>query len=98
MIFLGPLRAEIRAASWFAALGEPLTDGDRADSKIYADVGDVALVTSWPEAEAYLKSPDASQTVDACITSAQAPADGWGCSTPASAHRHFPCLRTSSKD
>lgn len=60
MIFLGPLRAEVRAASWFAALGEPLSDGDRADAKAYADVTDVALVRNWPEAESFLKSPDTS--------------------------------------
>ena len=57
---LGPLRAEIRAASWFAALGEPLTEGDRADSNAYASVDDVVLVRSWPDAERFLKSTDAS--------------------------------------
>ncbi len=46
MIFMGPLRGEIRAASWFAALGEPLTDGDHAEAKTYADVEEVTLVTS----------------------------------------------------
>jgi len=51
------LRAEISAASWFAALGEPLTDGDRTDALAYANVDDVTLVTSWPEAEAFLKAP-----------------------------------------
>ncbi|MBS0525229.1 MAG: hypothetical protein JSS04_16500 [Proteobacteria bacterium] len=56
-VFLGPLRTEIRAASWFAALGEPLTDGDRAEARTYAGTGDVELVTSWPEAERFLKSP-----------------------------------------
>lgn len=60
MIFLGPLRAEVRAASWFAALGEPFSDGDRADAKAYADTTDVALVRNWPEAESFLKSPDTS--------------------------------------
>ncbi len=60
MIFLGPLRAEIRAASWFAALGEPLTEGDIADARAYGDRLDVDHVKSWPEAEAFLKSPDAS--------------------------------------
>ena len=60
MIFLGPLRAEVRSASWFAALGEPLTDGDRADATAYAGAADIALVTSWPEAEQFLKSTDAS--------------------------------------
>jgi len=57
---LGPLRAEIRAASWFAALGEPLTGGDLADAKAYAEAADVAVLTSWPEAERFLKSPDVS--------------------------------------
>jgi hypothetical protein len=57
MIFMGPLRTEIRAASWFAALGEPLTEGDRAEAKIYAGIDDVELVTSWPDAERFLKSP-----------------------------------------
>ena len=33
---LGSLRTEVRSASWFAALGEPLTDGDREEAKIYA--------------------------------------------------------------
>jgi hypothetical protein len=60
VIFLGPLRAEIHAASWFAALGEPLTEGDRADAKAYAGADDVALVTSWREAEDFLKSAEAS--------------------------------------
>jgi hypothetical protein len=58
VIFLGRLRAEVRAASWFAALGEPLTDGDRADAQAYAHVDEVQRVASWSEAEASLKSPD----------------------------------------
>lgn len=60
MIFLGPLRTEIRAASWFAALGEPLTEGDVADARAYGDTPDVGHIKSWPEAETFLKSPDAS--------------------------------------
>ena len=60
MIFLGPLRAEIRAASWFAALGEPLTDGDVAEARTYAGAVEVGGVTSWPDAEDFLKSPNAS--------------------------------------
>lgn len=56
-VFLGPLRSEVRAASWFAALGEPLTDGDRADAKTYGGTDDVERLTSWPEAERFLKSP-----------------------------------------
>ena len=54
---MGPLRAEVRAASWFAALGEPLTEGDRADARTYAGTDGVELVTSWPDAERFLKSP-----------------------------------------
>ena len=57
MIFMGPLRTEVRAASWFAALGEPLTDGDRAEAKTYAGTDAVELVTSWLDAERLLKSP-----------------------------------------
>jgi hypothetical protein len=57
VIFLGSLRTEVRAASWFAALGEPLTEGDRADAKSYAGTDAVQLVTSWPDAERLLKSP-----------------------------------------
>jgi hypothetical protein len=60
VIFLGPLKAEVWAASWFAALGEPLTDGDLADARAYAGMADVTLMKSWPEAEAFLKSPDTS--------------------------------------
>jgi hypothetical protein len=60
VIFLAPLRAEIRAALWFAVLGEPLTEGNRAEAKTYAAVDAVALVRSWSEAEAFLKAPDAS--------------------------------------
>ena len=60
MILLGPLRAEIRAASWFAALGEPLTDGDVAEARTYGGAVEVVGVKSWPEAEAFLKSPNAS--------------------------------------
>jgi hypothetical protein len=60
MIFMGPLRAEIRAASWFAALGEPLTDGDLAEAHSYVGAIEVMGVTSWPQAEDFLKSPNAS--------------------------------------
>ncbi|HEY2876060.1 MAG TPA: hypothetical protein VGJ56_29355 [Reyranella sp.] len=56
-IFLGSLRTEVRSASWFAALGEPLIDGDREEAKIYAGTDNVELVTSWPDAEQFLKSP-----------------------------------------
>jgi hypothetical protein len=56
-VFLGPLRTEVRSASWFAALGESVTEGDRADAMAYAGTDDVELVASWPEAERFLKSP-----------------------------------------
>ena len=60
---LHTLTAELRGASWFAALGEPLTDGDRADATAYAAVLGAADVTidmarGWPEAEHFLKAPD----------------------------------------
>lgn len=58
MIFMGPLRAEVRAASWFAALGEPLTGGDRAEALAYAGSDDVVPVPGWPEAEAFLKTTE----------------------------------------
>ncbi len=60
MIFFGSLRTDIRAASWFAALGEELTEGDIVDARAYGDGRDVDHVRSWREAEALLKSPDAS--------------------------------------
>jgi hypothetical protein len=53
------LRAEVRAASWFAALGEELTNGDVAEARVYAGDVVITLVKSWPEAEAFLKSPTA---------------------------------------
>lgn len=60
---LDALRAEIRAASWFAALGEPLTEGDRVDAKAYAaalafDCMETGVAHDWPEAERLLKAPD----------------------------------------
>lgn len=57
------MAAEVRAASWFAALGEPLTDGDRVDAASYVmalgfgDL-DIGIARDWPEAEALLKAPD----------------------------------------
>ncbi len=60
MIFLGKLRGEVRAASWFAALGEPLTDGELAEAAAYAGTNDVALMRSWRETEDFLKSPTTS--------------------------------------
>jgi hypothetical protein len=60
---LEALRAEVRAASWFAALGEPLTEGDRSDARAYAaalDFGlvEIGLARNWPDAERLLKAPD----------------------------------------
>lgn len=60
---LDSLRAEVWAASWFAALAEPLTDGDRADAEAYAsalDLGALAIdqARDWPEAERILKPPE----------------------------------------
>ena len=57
---LDSLHTEVRAASWFAALGEELAEGDLVDARAYAGVSDVVRVASWPEAEAFLKSADAS--------------------------------------
>lgn len=60
---LGLLRREVQAAAWFAALGEPLTEGDRADANAYATalgLGTLVLgqASDWPEAERVLKAPD----------------------------------------
>jgi hypothetical protein len=60
---LDALRTEVRAASWFAALGEPLTEGDLADATAYANalgLGELGIgrANDWPEAERTLKSPE----------------------------------------
>src|SRR5712672_1441420 len=57
------VKEETRAAAWFAALGEPLTDGDRADADAYAralGLGTLRLgqARDWPEAERALQAPD----------------------------------------
>jgi hypothetical protein len=57
------VKAEARTAAWFAALGEPLTDGDRADAEAYLKtlgLDDLACeqARDWPEAERVLKAPD----------------------------------------
>ena len=57
------VKDEARAAAWFAALGEPLTDGDRNDANAYAlalGLGRLRVVQAhdWPEAERVLKAPD----------------------------------------
>ncbi len=63
---LAELRGRLRTASWFAALGERLTQGERWDARAYlaglgfADAG-VAEVKSWDEAAAIAKSPDWSR-------------------------------------
>jgi hypothetical protein len=66
-VLFASLRSELRAAAWFAALGEPLTDGDRADADAYAKalgLGTLVLgqARNWPEAERVLKAPDWSPT------------------------------------
>jgi len=61
LIILGALRAEVRSASWFAALGKPLTAGERADAEAYAQalgVEDFERARDWADAERLLKSPD----------------------------------------
>lgn len=63
---LASLRSDVKAASWFAALGEPLTEGDRADAESYAsalDLGTLAidLARDWPAAERILKTPEGSR-------------------------------------
>jgi hypothetical protein len=55
--FVSSLQTEVRAASWFAALGEPLTHGDRVDAATYAGMSDIDLIESWSAAEDFLKSP-----------------------------------------
>jgi hypothetical protein len=60
---LETLKGEIRAAAWFAALGEPLTEGDRADANAYATtlgLGTLVLgqARDWAEAERVLKAPE----------------------------------------
>ena len=62
-VVLEQVKAELRAAAWFAALGEPLTDGDRADADAYAralGLGALLLgqARDWPEAERVLQAPD----------------------------------------
>jgi hypothetical protein len=62
-VALDQVKTELRASAWFAALGEPLTDGDRADADAYAKalgLGTLVLgqARNWPEAERVLKAPD----------------------------------------
>jgi hypothetical protein len=57
------VKEEARVAAWFAALGEPLTEGDRGDATAYATalgLGPLRVVQAhdWPEAERVLKAPD----------------------------------------
>jgi hypothetical protein len=60
VIFLGPLRTQVRAAPWFSALGAPLTEETRDQARAYLGGDGVVLVTSWREAEDFLKSPETS--------------------------------------
>jgi hypothetical protein len=60
---LGQLRGEIRVAAWFAALGESLTEGDRADADTYVTTLGLEALSlgqahDWREAERVLKAPD----------------------------------------
>jgi hypothetical protein len=60
---LEQVKEEMKAAAWFAALGEPLTDGDRSDADTYARALGLGTLTlgqahDWPEAERVLKAPD----------------------------------------
>ena len=53
----------MHAAAWFAALGEPFTEGDHDDANDYVTglgLGSLRLVQArdWPEAERVLKTPD----------------------------------------
>ncbi|MFO1079574.1 MAG: hypothetical protein U1E23_02965 [Reyranellaceae bacterium] len=54
---------EVRAAAWFAGLGEPLTGGERDEAVAYAaalGLGALAIesVADWPAAEQRLQAPD----------------------------------------
>lgn len=60
---LDGLAAEARSAAWFANLGEPPSDEDRAEAKSYAErlaLGplELACVRDWPAAETTMKAPD----------------------------------------
>ena len=62
---LDSLHSEVKAASWFAALGEPLTEGDRADARTYVDAMgfgpvEIGLAYDWPDAERLLQTPGPS--------------------------------------
>jgi hypothetical protein len=64
---LNVVKEDVRTAAWFAALGEPLTEGDRTDADAYAralGLGALQLgqARDWPEAERVLKAPDWSPT------------------------------------
>jgi hypothetical protein len=60
---LDTLAVDVRAAAWFAALGEPLTESDRSEATSYVGhlaLGPIGLACAgdWPHAEAVMKSPD----------------------------------------
>ena len=63
---LDALRNRIRVASWYAAVGEELTSGERWDARAYlaglgfAETG-VAAVADWKQAASGAKSPDWSR-------------------------------------
>lgn len=64
---LAALQAEVRAASWFAAVGEPLTEGECSDARVYIDalgLGPLAIgrAHDWPDVERILKAPDGATT------------------------------------
>jgi hypothetical protein len=59
---LNTLRSEVRSASWFAALGDELTEGDLVDARAYVgalQLGSLGVerIANWVEAERTMKSP-----------------------------------------
>ena len=60
---LRQLSDEVRAAAWFAGLGETLSDGERDEAAAYAaalGLGTLSIesVADWPAAEQRLQAPD----------------------------------------
>jgi hypothetical protein len=60
---LRQVNEDVRAAAWFAGLGEPLTGGERDEAAAYATalgLGALAIesVADWPAAEHRLQDPD----------------------------------------
>jgi hypothetical protein len=60
VIRLGALHTEVRAAAWFANLGEPPTAVNKTDAQAYAGSDSIELAHSWRAAEEFLKSADTS--------------------------------------